>query len=57
VFVLQRLEGWQITAENPGEACLTRKFRKSPKTIYNWIKQAEADIAAAGFAAWREEGQ
>lgn len=54
-FVLQRLEGWQITAENPGEPCLVRHFGKSPKTIYNWIKQAEADIAAAGFAAWREE--
>ncbi len=54
-FVLQHLEGWQITAENPGEPCLARHFGKSPKTIYNWIKQAEADIAAAGFAAWREE--
>lgn len=54
-FVLQRLEGWQITAENPREPCLTQHFGKSPKTIYNWIKQAEADIAAAGFAAWREE--
>jgi hypothetical protein len=56
-FVLQRLEGWQITAENPREPCLTRHFGKSPKTIYNWIKQAEADIASAGFEAWLEEGQ
>lgn len=54
-FVFHRLEGWQITAENPREPCLTRHFGKSPKTIYNWIKQAEADIAAAGFAAWRYE--
>lgn len=54
-FVLQHLEGWQITAEDPREPCLSRYFRKSPKTIYNWIKQAEADIAAAGFAARREE--
>lgn len=55
-FVLQRLEGWQITADDPDEPCLVRHFKvKSPKTIYNWIKQAEADIAAAGFAARQEE--
>lgn len=58
-FVLHKLEGWQITADDPQDPhCLVRYFRKkSPKTIYNWIKQAEADIAAAGFAAGREEDQ
>lgn len=55
-FVLHRLDGWQITANDPNEPCLVQHFKvKSPKTIYNWIKQAEADIAAAGFAARREE--
>lgn len=54
-FVLHRLEGWQITAENPGQPCLMRHFGKSAKTIYNWIQKAEADIAAAGLAAWRKE--
>ena len=55
-FVLHRAEGWQITANDPNEPCLVRYFQvKSAKTIYNWIRQAEADIAAAGFAAWREE--
>jgi len=55
-FVLHRLEGWQITANDPNEPCLVQHFKvKSPKTIYNWIKQAEADIAAAGFVARREE--
>jgi hypothetical protein len=55
-FVLHRLEGWQITANDPNEPSLVQHFNvKSPKTIYNWIKQAEADIAAAGFSARREE--
>lgn len=55
-FVLHRLDGWQITANDPNEPCLVRHFKvKTPKTIYNWIKQAEADIAAAGFAARQEE--
>jgi hypothetical protein len=45
-FILRHGEGWPITANEPGEACLSKYFRKSPKTIHNWLKQAEADLSA-----------
>ncbi|MGI8546815.1 MAG: hypothetical protein ACR2M1_05690 [Gemmatimonadaceae bacterium] len=48
-FVLRHFEGWPLEAADPHGACLSRRFRVSVKTVYNWLQTAEADLAA-----WRD---
>lgn len=48
-FVLRHFEGWPLEADDPHEACLSRRFGVSVKTVHNWLRTAEADLAV-----WRE---
>lgn len=48
-FVLRYFEGWPLEADDPNEACLSRHFGVSIKTVYNWLQAAETDLAT-----WRE---
>lgn len=48
-FVLHYLEDWQIEALDPSTPCISRHFGVTPKTVYNWLQAAHADLAA-----WRD---
>ena len=48
-FVLRHFEGWPLEADDPHGACLSRRFGVSVKTVYNWLRTAEADLAV-----WRD---
>jgi DNA-directed RNA polymerase specialized sigma24 family protein len=43
-FVLRHFEGWPLEADDPRDPCLSRHFDVSVKTIFNWLKTAEADL-------------
>lgn len=50
-FVLHYAEGWQISSKNPDEPTLSKLFNKTPRTIQNWLRHAEAVLKE-----WREDG-
>jgi hypothetical protein len=45
-FALHHLEDWPLEAKDPHDPCLSRRFGVSVKTVYNWLRIAEADAAA-----------
>lgn len=49
-FVLHTMHEMPIESEDPKAATISRHFEKSPRTINNWLTQAEADLAR-----WRRE--
>ena len=47
---LLRHAGWAIEDQDPGVPTISRQFEKTPRTIRNWLKKADEQLAA-----WREE--
>ena len=47
---LLRHRGWPIEDQDPSVPTISRQFGKTPRTIRNWLKKAEAQLAP-----WREE--
>ena len=43
-FLLYYFEGWQIESNDPNEITVSKYFSRTPKTIYNWLKQAEEKL-------------
>jgi hypothetical protein len=50
-FVLHYADGWQISSNNPDEPTLSKLFNKTPRTIQNWLRHAEAVLKE-----WKEDG-
>lgn len=44
VFILRHYEGWPIYSKDPCETTLSSLFGVTPKTIYNWLKEAEETL-------------
>lgn len=42
--LLHYVTGWQIESKDPNEITVSKYFRKTPKTIYNWLRQAEDEL-------------
>ena len=40
-FILHHYEGWQIESNDPQAPTIAKHFRKTPRTIRNWMAQAE----------------
>jgi DNA-directed RNA polymerase specialized sigma24 family protein len=40
-YVLHHFSGWQIESNNPRESTLSKYFGKTPRTIRNWLSNAE----------------
>jgi RNA polymerase sigma factor (sigma-70 family) len=45
VCVLYYLEGWAIHSKNPRQVTIAGAYGKSEKTIRNWLRQAEKNLA------------
>ena len=51
-FVLHHYDGWQIESNDPQAPTIAKHFGKTPRTIRNWMAQAEAILES-----WRGEKQ
>lgn len=40
-FVLRYYEGWQVESNKPEEVTISGYFKKTPRTIRNWLTEAE----------------
>jgi DNA-directed RNA polymerase specialized sigma24 family protein len=52
VFVLRYYEGWPIEDRDPAVPTISRHFNKTPRTIRNWMRDAERALAV-----WRGDEQ
>jgi DNA-directed RNA polymerase specialized sigma24 family protein len=43
--LLHYITGWQIESKDPNEITVSKYFRKTPKTIHNWLRQAENELS------------
>jgi hypothetical protein len=43
-FILFHHTGWPIRSKDPSTPTISKYFRKTPKTIYNWLKAAEQTL-------------
>ena len=41
VFILRHYSGWPIDSTNPDKVTLSSRFKVTPRTIRNWLKEAE----------------
>jgi len=46
VFVLRHYEGWPIEDKDPSVPTISRHFQRTPRTIRNWMREAENVLAA-----------
>lgn len=44
VFLLYHYDGWPIGSIDPDEWTLSKQYKKSEKTIGNWLRKAEQDL-------------
>jgi DNA-directed RNA polymerase specialized sigma24 family protein len=49
-FLLRHYAGWPIEDQDPTVQTISRQFGKTPRTIRNWLEQAEAELER-----WRGE--
>lgn len=42
--VLHYIKGWQVESIDPKEITVSKYFRKTPRTILNWLRQAEEEL-------------
>lgn len=45
-FVLHHLDDWQIEAKDATDPSISRLFDVTPRTVQNWLRTAESDLAA-----------
>ena len=45
-FSLRHFDGWQIATGDPDTPCISRYFDKTPRTIRNWLNEAEQALRA-----------
>lgn len=43
-FILHYYKDWQIESKNPKELTVSSYFKKDPRTIRNWIRQAKTEL-------------
>ena len=51
-FILRHQHGWQIESDDPNEPTLAKRFKKTPRTIRNWMNKADELLAD-----WRDKQQ
>ena len=52
VFILYYYEDWPIESKDPSKMTISKHFKKTEKTIRNWLKEAREQLRR-----WRDENE